>query len=152
MTGEYLLMLASRWLHILSAALAIGAPLYVRFVLMPAMMSLDAENRGRLSEAVARRWRIIVHLLIVIFLVTGFYNFLGVARWKKFPPDEKFQYHLLFGIKLVIALAMFTISSGLAGRSKLFAPMRERSRLWLTILIALGVAILGISGTMRHIQ
>ena len=43
MTGEYLLMLTSRWLHILSATLAIGAPLYVRFVLMPAMGALDRE-------------------------------------------------------------------------------------------------------------
>ena len=40
MTVDYCLMLLARWLHILSAPLAIGVPIYVRLVLMPALGKL----------------------------------------------------------------------------------------------------------------
>lgn len=149
MTAEQFFMLLARWLHILSAALALGVPIYVRFVLAPAMASLDEEPRSRLNEAIAKRWRIIVYVLIVIFLATGFYTFLGVRRWRDFPADLKFRYHLYFGIKLVIALIMFFLSSALAGRSSALKFIRDKSGFWLTVLILLGLFIIVISGTMR---
>jgi uncharacterized membrane protein len=151
MDGEFLLILAVRWVHILSAALALGVPLYVHLVLRPALATLDDDNRARLHEAMAKRWRMIVHVLIVFFLATGLYNFLGVARWRSFAADDKRLYHMLFGIKVVIALAMFTISSGLAGRSAAFAFMRNNTPLWLMILILLGLGIVGVSGVMRFL-
>ena len=152
MDTEYVLMLVARWLHILSATLAIGVPLYVRFVLMPALGTLDEANRSRLQEAIAKRWRMIVHILIVVFLATGLYTFLGIARWKTFSQEAKMQYHALFGVKFLIALAMFTISSALAGRSGFFAPIRQNPRPWLQVLILLGLLIIGISGIMRFMD
>ncbi len=150
MTPEDFLKYLARWLHILSAALALGVPLYVRLVLMPAMSVLEPEPRSRLAEAIAKRWRMIVYVLILIFLVTGFYTFLGVGRWRRFTdPDLKFRYHLYFGIKLVTALAMFFLSSALAGRSAKLAPIRANPKLWLGVLILLGLFIVVISGTMR---
>src|SRR5260370_23059536 len=129
MNGDYWVMLVARWLQILSAALAIGVPIYVRFVLMPAAAStLDEENHARLREALARRWRMIVHILIVVFLATGFYTYLVVARWDKLPSNIRPMYHMFIGIKILVALAMFTISSALAGRSALFAPMRPNAK------------------------
>jgi uncharacterized membrane protein len=149
MSGEYLLMLVVRWLHILAAALALGVPWYVRLVLMPAMATLDEEQRARFQEALTKRWRMIVHLLILVFLATGFYTFLVVARWKAFDPEDRKWYHMIFGVKFLIALAMFTISSGLAGRSKLFAPMRQTGHLWLGVLLLLGLLIVALSGVLR---
>ena len=145
------LTLIARWLHILSATLAIGVPIYVRFVLMPAATVLDEESHGRLREALARRWRMIVYILIAVFLATGFYTYLVVARWEKLPSDLKTRYHMLVGIKILIALAMFTISSALAGRSSLFAPMRQNAKFWLVVLVLLGLGIIGLSGVLRYI-
>lgn len=145
------LILAARWLHILSATLAVGVPIYVRFVLMPAAAAtLDEEHHTRLREALTRRWRMIVHILIVVFLATGFYNYLVVARWKEMSSELKMRYHMLMGIKILIALVMFTISSGLAGRSSLFAPMRQNAKFWLVVLVLLGLGIIGISGVLRY--
>lgn len=152
MTAEQLLILLARWLHILSAALAVGVPIYVRFVLMPAMSSLEEEPRSRLKEAIAKRWRIIVYVLILVFLATGFYNFLGPhARWRgpTFSAELKFRYHMYFGIKLVVALIMFFLSSALAGRSSGLQFIRDKSSFWLSVLVLLGVFIVVISGTMR---
>jgi uncharacterized membrane protein len=145
------LVIAARWLHILSATLAVGVPIYVRFVLMPAAAAtLDDEHHSRLREALTKRWRMFVHILIVVFLATGFYNYLVVARWKKISPDFQPRYHMLMGIKILIALVMFTISSALAGRSSLFAPMRQNAKFWLVVLVVLGLGIIGISGVLRY--
>lgn len=152
MTPEMFLMLLARWLHILSAALAIGVPIYVRFVLMPGMSAIDEESRSKLKDAMARRWRVIVYLMIVVFLATGLYNFLGVARWRDFSPELKSRYHMYFGIKFLVALVMFFLSSALAGRSAKLEFIRANARLWLMVLILLGLFIIVISGTMRFMS
>ena len=149
MTPEFMLTLLARWVHILSAALALGVPLYLRFVLMPALGTLDDEARSRVRDAINARWRVIVYVLIALFLASGFWTFLGAARWRSFDADLKFRYHLYFGVKLVIALTMFFIASALAGRSAKLAAIRDNPKLWLTVLILLGLAIVMISGTMR---
>ena len=149
MQPDYLVTLVARWLHILSAALALGVPIYVRFVLMPSMGHLEESQRNLLREAITKRWRMFVHVMIVVFLATGFWTFLGAKRWNDFEADPKFRYHLLFGIKVMIALAMFFISSALAGRSAALAGMRTNAKMWIGVLVLMGLAIVGISGVMR---
>lgn len=147
-----LITLVARWLHILSAALALGVPIYMRFVLMPAMGQLEESQRALLRDAVTKRWRIFVHLMIVVFLATGFWTFLGAKRWSGFEADIKSRYHMLFGIKVLIALGMFFISSALAGRSAALAGMRGNAKMWVGVLILLGLLIVGISGYMRFMN
>jgi uncharacterized membrane protein len=150
MNDNYALLLILRWLHILSATLAVGVPIYFRLVVMPALAGLDEESRGRLSDALSKRWKMILHLVIVVFLATGLYNFLGVARWRSFDADAKRLYHMLFGIKLLLALVIFTISSALVGRAAIFAGIRNKAALWWMILSLLGVAVVILSGVMRY--
>lgn len=149
MNGEYLLMLLSRYFHILSATLAIGVPIYVRLVLMPSLLSLDETNRGKFRDALASRWRPIVGILIAAFLLTGLYNFLVVARWRTLAPDNIPQYHMLFGLKFCLALAMFFLSSALAGRSPKLAFIRQNAKWWIGVLIALALAVLLLSTLLR---
>ncbi len=129
----------------------IGVPIFMRFVLMPARNRLEEGQRAVLHEAIMARWRIVVYIMIVVFLATGFWTFLGAARWKapEFTADMRFRYHLLFGIKLLIALAMFFISSALAGRSAALAGMRANAKMWVNALVLLGLCVVGISGVMR---
>ena len=140
---------------------AIGGPFFVRFALLPAAgRVLDGESHEKLREAVNARWRIVVHVAITLFLITGLYNFLvetrvdGVlvtARWKEMSPPDKRLYHMLFGIKVLAAFAMFTIASGLAGRTATFAPMRKNARLFLSVLLVCAVVVLGCATTMRYL-
>jgi uncharacterized membrane protein len=152
MEPQYLATLLARWLHILSAALAIGVPLYMRFVLMPALGQLDESQRATFRDALATRWRIIVHVLIVVFLATGFWTYLGAARWRDFEPELRPRYHMLFGIKFLLAFAMFFISSALAGRSAALAGMRTNAKLWVGILIVLGLLVVGLGNVMRFMD
>jgi uncharacterized membrane protein len=151
MTTENL-MLVARWLHILSATLAVGVPIYMWWVEVPALKSVDEPARSTLREALARRWRFIVYLIILIFLVTGFFNFLVVTRWENFSQDLKFRYHLYFGLKLLAALGIFFLLSALAGRSAKLERIRQRAGFWLLIVILLGVFVIVLSGTMRYMS
>ena len=150
---EDVVMIAVRWLHIVSATLALGVPIYVRFVLSPALQGADEAARTAVQEGIARRWRIWVHVLIVVFLATGFYTYLVVARWRSdaYPPELRGRYHMLLGIKIVIALAIFFIASALAGRSAAFASIRANAKTWLNILVVLGLVLVAISNVVRYL-
>lgn len=141
------LPLLSRWLHVLGAIFMLGAAFYVRAVLMPAAKStLDDENHQKLSAAVTGQWRKYLHVLILVLLVTGLYNFMFVTR---FGHDENPSYHMLFGIKFLLAIAVFGLASMLAGKKSISQKLQKNASLWLGITIAMGVAIVMIAGYMK---
>jgi uncharacterized membrane protein len=151
MNPEDALIFLARWLHILSATLALGVPIYIRCVQLPTLASLDEATRTQLNDVLASRWRKIIYLAIFLFLATGFYNFLAPhAHWRQFPErDQRVQYHMVFGIKLLLALVMFFLASALAGRSAALAYFRNNAKTWYTVLVILGLILLGLSTTLR---
>ncbi len=147
MDKELVMNLVLRWVHIASACIAVGAPFFLRFALLPAAeKTLQPEQFQALKETINARWRIIVYLLITVFILTGLYNFLVIARWKSFVPSDKSLYHMLFGIKTLAAFVVFFLASALAGRSKTFAPIRRSPKFWTTILL-LNAALIIICGS-----
>src|SRR5262245_46502220 len=151
MTGEMILILVARWLHILSACLALGIPIFVHLCVLPAIEPLaDAE---RIRETIAARWRRLVYISIVIFLATGLSNFLRPgATWRtSFAAGDplRMQYHIVFGIKFILAFVLFFLLSALAGRSAALATFRTNARMWLGVSILIGLAILALSAWLR---
>ena len=162
MNSELIVPMIIRWVHIACAMLAIGAPFFVRFGLMPAASTtLDEAAHQKLREAIAARWRIVVYVMITLFILTGLYNFLvetrvdGVlitARWKDFSPEDRRLYHMIFGIKMLAALGLFTLASALCGRTRTFEAVRRNARLYITILLILGAIILACSTGLRFLH
>src|SRR5690606_27207979 len=97
MTLEMLVPLIMRWLHILSAIVAVGGSFFMFFVLRPATVSVLPEGlRLSLREAVTMRWKRYVHTAIALFLISGLYNYLVITM----PQHQDHSaYHMLFGIK-----------------------------------------------------
>ena len=58
-------------------------------------------------------------------------------------------YNILFGIKVVLALAVFFLASAMTGRSEALAKFRENLKLWITVNLLLGILIVCIAGQMR---
>ena len=145
MDGEFLLMLTSRWLHILSAIVMAGGAIFMRFALLPVLEAQEAGARSELHQAIVGRWRVFIHSGIAISLFTGLYNF-----YVRFHEVKPMPYHALFGLKFLLAMVVFFIASALVGRSKGLAPMRQKPRLWLNINVALAVIIVMIGGGMRY--
>lgn len=150
MTAEEALIYTARWLHLLAATLALGTPIFVRLALQPALGMLDGGLRAQVVEAIGKRWRVVVYVAIVIFLATGLYNFLRPgAPWRGFEADAKRNYHLIFGIKFLLALVIFFLNSALAGRSAALAYFRNNARTWTGVVIVLGLIVLVLSVMLR---
>jgi uncharacterized membrane protein len=151
-----LLPLISRWLHILAAMAAVGGPMFIRFALLPADPVLPDDVRQALHDRIRRRWSKVVMTAILILLVTGFYNFILFIRashnwgadWERGSSNAQL-YNILFGIKFVLALAVFFIASAVTGRADIFARFRQKARFWITLNLVLGILIVCISGYMR---
>lgn len=138
--------LVSRWAHIITAVVLVGGTVFLRFVLGPAAAQLPDDSHAKLKELVKGTWKKFVHGGIALFLISGFYNYLVVQA--PLHKGDKL-YHALMGIKILLALAVFLIASGLVGRSKAFAGMRAQAKLWQGILVTLAMLIIGISGFVK---
>lgn len=138
--------IVSRWAHILAAITAVGGTIFMRMALLPSVGALAAEERKKLHEGVRSRWVKFVMAAILFLLVSGLYNFLQKNK-QGLPPI----YHMLFGIKFLLAFAIFFLASVLTGRSPAFAKLRENARFWLTLNMTLAVIVVCISGVLRAI-
>ncbi len=144
--------LLMRWVHILSASLAIGVPIFMRFVFQPvAVRVLPAESAAQLRQELNSRWFKWVNILILLFLITGLYNFIVVVLPLNLG-SHKALYHMIFGFKMILALGIFFLASALAGKSSAFAFIRTKTKLFLSILVTMLIALVILSGVLRSIR
>jgi hypothetical protein len=139
--------LVSRWLHLFGAITAVGGAIFVLLVVLPASRVLSPEAREAFHAAARARWSKIVMLAIALLLLSGLFNFFAIV--KAFGPELPRWYHPLFGIKFLLALAVFAIASLLAGRTTLAQRLRTNMKFWLTLNVLLAALIVAISGVMR---
>ena len=135
-----------RWIHMLSAIAVAGGIFFYVLVLRPALAkALAPEHAAMLREPLMRRWKLIVHPSIVLFLLSGFYNYLVVTS----PMHEgQGLYHALFGVKFLLSLALFGFAIVLTSTRTWSARWRESRGAWLALtLITLAVVLLG--GVMK---
>lgn len=133
----------SRWTHVGTAIVLVGGTVFFRFVYAPAVAHLPEDHRLALTARILNVWKKFIHMGILLFLVSGFYNYLVVAL-----PSHKGDklYHPLIGTKILLAMGMFFIASALVGRSAKFEPMRTNAKFWQTVILLLAAIIVGISG------
>ena len=142
-TGAYLLQVISRVLHILSAMILVGGLFYIRTVLFPAgVESCFADRR-----AVWAKW---VGIASLFLLVSGVYNLmilLGQAKASgtKLPPT----YHILFGVKFLLAMLVLFLASILAGKTNAAERFRGQMGKWLNIAWLAAMAIVILAAILR---
>lgn len=135
----------SRWTHIGTAVVIIGGSVFLRFVIYPIASKLPEDQHLALRSAIISRWKMFVHVGILLFLVSGFYNYFQAMPKHKGQPI----YHALIGTKMLLAFGLFFLSSLLVGRSGLAEKVRSRMAYWQTVGIVLGAIIIGISGYVK---
>jgi uncharacterized membrane protein len=133
-----------RWIHIVAAILLAGGTIFMRFALHPGLAELPDHERQPVRDLVLKRWKTFVHLAIALVLVSGLYNF-----WSRFAEVKPMPYHLLFGLKLLIAAVVFVIASALVGRAKGFQAIRSRPKFYLNLNAALALILVLLGGLMR---
>jgi uncharacterized membrane protein len=131
-----------RWMHMLAAVSVAGSIFFFVLVLRPAAAkALTPEQHAALREPLMRRWKMIIHPSIVLFLVSGFYNYIAVTS--KLHEGQGL-YHALFGVKFLLALAVFALAIVLTSTRKWSARWRESRGAWLAlVLVTLAVVLIG---------
>lgn len=145
---DLILPLLARWAHILAAVTLVGGILFIRLVLLPSYDALTAEQKAAMRSVVIGRWKKVVMVCIALLLLSGAYNFFKVSL----PKAEVAPiYHSLFGVKFLVAMAVFFISSALVGRAPVFERMRTDSNKWFYINGVLALAVILISGALSRL-
>ncbi len=148
------LALLFRWMHILAAMAAVGGPMFLSWALLPAAAELPDEAHRQLREAVRRRWARVVMIAITFLLISGLYNLITFEKashdwgpeWHNGPSR---LYHVLLGVKLLLALAIFFLASALVGRTPALARFRQDARFWVAVNLTLGILLVCVAGQMR---
>lgn len=135
----------SRVVHVSTAIVLVGGSVFLTYVLLPTAEQLSTAEHDKLRSLINGRWKRFVHAGILLFLVTGFYNFFQQL------PNHKGDslYHALVGTKILLALGIFFVASALVGRSAAFESIRAARAKWLKIVVLLSAIIVGISGFVK---
>lgn len=146
MTTDLLLPLLMRWIHIGSAVVVAGSiAFYVLAVLPAAKQAFDGALPDAFRVALMKKWKLLLHPPIILFLVSGMYNYLMITR---FLHEDQPLYHALFGVKFLLALAVFALYIVLTSTMKWSEGLRDKQVLWM-LLALLVTAIVLIGGVMR---
>ena len=102
-----IVVVISRWIHVITACIAIGSVFFMRVIVPAGLAHLDDAPRRETFLRLRRLLKPVIHTAILLFLLTGAFN-----AWRAWP-----QYNLspglthgLFGMHLLLALVVFTIS------------------------------------------
>jgi uncharacterized membrane protein len=145
MTSLDYLSLVLRWLHILSGMTAVGGMIFLRAVLVPSRVVLSENDFRALHNQMRPRWSKIVAIAIGTLLISGLVNFIITVKLYDLPK----WYHPVWGVKFLLAMVIFFISSILAGKTALADKFRQNIRFWLNLNIFLAVAVVCLSGVLR---
>jgi hypothetical protein len=94
---------AMRWIHIASVIVLLGGIFFWRFVMDPSTKRITPEDYKELEEGAAAHFRPLVYIVMITLVISGIYSFL-------IKPGHSTLYHALFGIKVLLALHVFSVA------------------------------------------
>jgi hypothetical protein len=135
--GIYWLQFLSRILHILGAIVLVGGLFYIRFIVSPVDTPPGTGPVDQLFGGRRAAWAKWVGIATALLLITGLFNYYMVTKQYERMASS---YHMVAGLKILTAFAVFTLAALLAGRTAIADALREKWGPWLNV--CLGIAIL----------
>lgn len=137
----------STLVHLLVAVLIAGSVFIQWRAVHPAVTSEEGGDQVR--EGIRKRWAPFVHAGSLLMIVTGLYQLmvhgLATADFQKTLEDGGMPYHMLFGIKFLLAMGALFIASAMVGRSEGLAGIRRNGGTWLGLAVILVIVVIVIS-------
>ena len=105
-----ILIILSRWLHVVSAILAIGGLFFMRVILPLGLAQADAASREAVFLRCRRVFKMLTHTAVLLLLLTGAFN--TWANWGDYKLNTRLMHglwgpHMLLGIvAMIIALLL----------------------------------------------
>lgn len=141
----FLFNVLTRWLHVTSAVVGVGATVMMRFVVLPALARLP--NGAEILDAIRPGVKRLIHSALGLLLLTGFYNY-TVAIPKVKAAHLGPMYHPAMGIKIVLSFALLVIATLLL---KPVPSFHENRKTWLSVNVGLGLLILLLAAYLRRL-
>lgn len=146
MDGTFWLMLLSRILHILGAIILVGGLFYVRSIISPADAPPGTAPVDQLFGGRRATWAKWVGIATALLLITGFYNYIMIIKQNERLASS---YHMVAGMKILLAAVVFLLAAFLAGRTAVADAMRQKWRTWLILTLILGIITVGMGSFLR---
>ncbi len=137
-----------RWMHIYAGVMLAGGLVFLACVWAPANAGDDAEVVEERYGTFRKLWARIVMLSTLLLLVSGIVNL--VLTVKKY--DVPGYYHMIFGIKFLLAFVVFWLAAKLSGRSDSAINMRKRWGHWVNIAMLLALVVVGMGSMLKVIE
>ena len=136
------LTILSRWVHIVTAAVALGGVFFFCVVLPIGLGVLTPEQKEAAFLKTRRVFKMVFHTCILLLVVSGTYN--TIVNFPKYNL-EPFPLHMILGIHLLLALTVFAIAIyALAGKSP-----RVNHRKWMAINLAILFLVVAAASTLK---
>lgn len=134
----------NHWLHLTGAIVAVGGTILLRLVIHPIVTKMEGEAGAELQRSIRRRMTPLIHGSVALLLVTGFVNMARVFQGGV-PP----LYTGLFALKVLLAMAVFTIAILLTVSSPALDKFNAKRGTWMLLNILLGLVVVLISAWLR---
>src|SRR5437762_6462906 len=146
-------LLILRYMHILGAITLMGGTIFMRFALRPVVVGLPPDTKLAIHEQVRSRWSKFVMLASALLLISGLtnlalagrYNFESVLGMPK-------GYHMVVGLKFLLALPIFFIAALMTGRRSLAKRVQANAELWMNVNLTLALIMVLIGGLLKFVQ
>lgn len=144
-----LLPLIMRWMHIFGAIILVGGSIFVRCAYAP-VDGADPEQQDWVART-RKRWARLVMLSAGLLLISGVVNLANIVTNYDLATDRLpgSLYHPIFGIKFLLALVVFFLSSRLAGSSAGAERFRQRETLWSNLNLIAAVLVVCLAGWLK---
>ena len=142
------LVVLSRWLHVISAILAIGGAFFLRVVVPPALAEVEAGSRDATLIRLRKGFKRVVHICLGLLIVTGIFN--STRNFRDYthlirPPALM---HALWGMHILLGLVVMGISTWLLAKPE--PPPNHRK--WLTVNLVIMFLVVALASTLKFVR
>ena len=134
-----------RVVHVSTAIVLVGGSVFTLMVLLPSAKLLSEESHATFAAAVNGRWKRFIHLGVLLFIISGFYNYTRAVPLHKGDG----LYHGLLLTKMLLAFVIFYLAAALVGRSPKLEGIRANKPKYLKVVVLLAAIIVSISGYVK---
>ena len=135
----------SRWLHMISAIVAIGGAFFLWWVVPVGLAEADAASRDSVLRSMRRKFKRAVHIAVTLLILTGIFN--TYRAWWDYKIERGLM-HALWGMHVLVGVIVIGLSISLLAKPE--PPANHRKLL--TVNVVLMLILVGLASTLKVVR
>ena len=133
-----------RYVHIVSAVIAVGGSAFIAMCLLPATRLVDDSFRASLMQLVQKRFARVVWVCIGGLVISGVYNWVLLSDQYKAMGAKG---NALIGTKVLLSIVLFAVVG-----AQNFGLLKLKPRPYLVLNLHLAAAVILLAAILRHFR